>query len=77
MMGDQLGRVAEGYAADLLLLEGNALEDVSVLWQPEQQLRLIVKGGRVVKDAVQGPLAPAARPPACFSPAEAGLQGYP
>ncbi|KAL4423484.1 hypothetical protein ABPG77_003617 [Micractinium sp. CCAP 211/92] len=53
MMGDQLGRVAEGYAADLLLLDGNPLEDVSVLWQPEQRLRLILRGGRVVKEALQ------------------------
>lgn len=53
MMGDQLGRVAEGYAADLLLLDGNALEDISVLCQPEQRLRLILKGGRVVKEALQ------------------------
>lgn len=53
MMGDQLGRVAEGYVADLLLLDGNPLEDVSVLWQPEQRLRLILKGGRVVKDALR------------------------
>lgn len=42
----------EGYLADLLLVEGNPLEDISVLRHPEQRLKLIMKGGRLVKDAV-------------------------
>jgi imidazolonepropionase-like amidohydrolase len=40
--------------ADLLLLDGNPLEDISVLTQPEQRLKLIVLGGRVVKNALGG-----------------------
>lgn len=41
----------EGYIADLLLVDGNPLEDISALQQPEQRLKLIIKGGRLVKDA--------------------------
>ncbi|KAI7840056.1 hypothetical protein COHA_006187 [Chlorella ohadii] len=51
MQDHEIGRVEEGYLADLLLVEGNPLEDISVLQQPEQRLKLIVKGGRLVKDA--------------------------
>jgi len=41
-------------AADLLLVGSNPLEDISVLSQPEGQgLRLIIKGGRLVKNALQ------------------------
>jgi imidazolonepropionase-like amidohydrolase len=35
----RLGVVAPGYAADLLLVEGNPLEDVSVLRRPVEVLR--------------------------------------
>lgn len=42
----------EGYLADLLLVDGNPLEDIAALQQPEQRLKLIIKGGRLVKDAL-------------------------
>ncbi len=45
-----LGRVADGYQADLLVLDGNPLEDITVLERPDQHLRLIMKGGNIEKN---------------------------
>ena len=42
-----LGRVAEGCVADLLILDGNVADDPSVVWSPASQ-RTIVQGGRVL-----------------------------
>jgi imidazolonepropionase-like amidohydrolase len=44
-----LGRVAEGCAADLLILGGNVSDDPSVVWSPGSQ-RTIVQDGRVIAD---------------------------
>ncbi|KAF2764702.1 hypothetical protein EJ03DRAFT_355511 [Teratosphaeria nubilosa] len=44
-----LGRLKEGFAADLLVLNRNPLEDVEVLDRPERHLMLVVKGGVVVE----------------------------
>jgi imidazolonepropionase-like amidohydrolase len=52
MMGaainDKLGEVKEGYLADLLLVDGDPLADVSLLTKPER-LVLIMKGGEIYK----------------------------
>jgi len=42
-----LGRVAEGCTADLLILDGNIRDDPSVIWSPDSQ-RTIVQEGRVI-----------------------------
>jgi len=42
-----LGRVAEGCVADLLILDGNVADDPSVLWSTDSQ-RTIVQAGRVL-----------------------------
>ena len=42
-----LGRVAEGCAADLLILDGNICDDPSVVWSPDSQ-RTIVRDGLVI-----------------------------
>lgn len=42
-----LGRVAEGCVADLLILDGSVASDPSVVWSPATQ-RTIVQGGQVV-----------------------------
>ena len=47
-----LGVVREGALADFLVVEGNPLEDVTVLERPDETLRLIVKGGAVVKNTL-------------------------
>jgi imidazolonepropionase-like amidohydrolase len=55
MMDDQLGRVQAGFTADLLLVDGDPLHDISLLTRPQEQLRLIMKGGRVVKNTLAQP----------------------
>jgi len=53
------GRLAEGYDADLLLLDANPLDDVSVLANPAH-IRKVIKGGRLVVDrepTARGPVA--------------------
>ena len=51
-MQNEIGTVEEGKLADLLVVEGNPLEDIAVL-QRQDNLRLIMKGGRVVKDTLK------------------------
>lgn len=48
-LGDQLGTVAEGKLADLLVLDGDPLEDVTLL-QDRARILAIVKDGVFVKD---------------------------
>ena len=48
-MGDELGRVQEGFIADLLLVKGNPLKDVSLL-QHQANLAMIMQAGRLYKD---------------------------
>ena len=53
-MEDSLGQVREGFQADLLALDGNPLDDVSVLTNPDRHLDLVVKRGTVFKDRLSG-----------------------
>ncbi|CAH0044698.1 unnamed protein product [Clonostachys solani] len=48
MQEDRLGQVKEGFLADLLILDSNPLEDITVLDQPEQHLLAVMKDGRLV-----------------------------
>ena len=45
----KLGVIEEGALADLILVEGNALEDVTLLENPEKNILLIMKGGQIYK----------------------------
>jgi imidazolonepropionase-like amidohydrolase len=45
----QVGVVAPGAFADLLVIDGNPLEDIRVLTTPERTLKLIMKNGHVYK----------------------------
>jgi imidazolonepropionase-like amidohydrolase len=45
-----IGTIAPGAFADLLVVDGDPLRDLSVLCDPDRYLRMIVKQGRVVKD---------------------------
>jgi imidazolonepropionase-like amidohydrolase len=53
-----LGVIEEGALADLLLVEGNPLDDVTLLARPDTSLAVIMKDGRVVKNTLSVP-APA------------------
>jgi imidazolonepropionase-like amidohydrolase len=44
----RLGVIEAGAMADLLIVDGNPLEDIRVLERPEETLRLIMKDGRVI-----------------------------
>jgi imidazolonepropionase-like amidohydrolase len=46
---DLIGTVEEGKLADLLVVEGNPLEDISVL-QDRNNLKIIMQGGRIFKN---------------------------
>ncbi|WP_254445514.1 hypothetical protein [Ruegeria arenilitoris] len=45
-----LGVVAEGAHADILLIDGNPLEDMSVMTEYEERFDLIMKGGVIYKN---------------------------
>jgi imidazolonepropionase-like amidohydrolase len=47
---DELGVVAPGALADLLVLDADPLADLSVLADPEASLRVVMKGGRFLRD---------------------------
>jgi imidazolonepropionase-like amidohydrolase len=46
-MENQLGTIEEGKLADLVLIEGNPLEDIEILLKREL-IRLVIKGGKNV-----------------------------
>ncbi len=48
----EFGVVEAGARADLLVVEANPLDDVTVLTEPEKNLSAIVKGGRFYKDTL-------------------------
>lgn len=50
----RLGVVAEGALADLVLVDGDPLQDITLLARPEEAFPVIVKDGRVVKNALVG-----------------------
>jgi imidazolonepropionase-like amidohydrolase len=50
-MQDLIGTVEEGKLADLLVVDGNPLDDISVL-QEQKNLKIIMKGGRTVKNGL-------------------------
>ncbi len=51
-MSDEIGTLAEGYRADLLIVDGNPLEDITVLQDPERYLKVIMKDGRIYKNTL-------------------------
>lgn len=48
----KLGVIEEGAYADLLLINGNPLEDISILTKPEENLALIMKDGKIYKNII-------------------------
>ncbi|KAJ5664651.1 hypothetical protein N7462_011464 [Penicillium macrosclerotiorum] len=53
MQEKRLGQIQEGFAADLLILDANPLEDITVLDRAEQIIKGVVKDGRVMKSRWQ------------------------
>ena len=49
----KLGVIEEGAYADLLLINGNPLEDISILTRPEENLPLIMKDGKIYKNTLE------------------------
>ena len=47
MQEDRLGQIREGFAADLLILNENPLEDITVLDRVEEHMMGVIKDGRV------------------------------
>jgi imidazolonepropionase-like amidohydrolase len=46
----EVGVVAPGALADLLVVDGNPLADIRVLTTPQRSLKLIMKNGQIVKN---------------------------
>jgi imidazolonepropionase-like amidohydrolase len=49
-LAGQVGVVAPGALADLLVIDGNPLDDIRVLTTPERTLKLVMKEGQVYKN---------------------------
>jgi len=50
----KLGVVEEGALADLLLVDGNPLEDIKLIEDPDRNFVLIIKDGRIYKNTLPG-----------------------
>jgi imidazolonepropionase-like amidohydrolase len=48
----ELGEVVAGARADLLVVDGNPLDDLNVMTDPEKNLRLIMKDGKTYKNTL-------------------------
>jgi imidazolonepropionase-like amidohydrolase len=48
----KLGVIEEGAYADILLVNGNPLEDLTLLNKPEENLDLIMKDGKIYKNTL-------------------------
>nr|WP_321257928.1 amidohydrolase family protein [uncultured Pseudodesulfovibrio sp.] len=48
----KLGVIEKGALADILLINGNPLEDISILLKPEENLALIMKDGKIYKNMI-------------------------
>lgn len=49
----QIGVIEEGAYADLLLINGNPLEDITILQDAESNLALIMKDGKIFKNIIE------------------------
>ena len=50
MQKGQLGTISPGAYADILIVEGDPLADLGVMLHPEKNLKLIMKGGSIIKN---------------------------
>lgn len=52
-MADRIGQVKEGFLADLIAVDGNPLDDINVLVDHENSLKLVMKEGEVMLERLQ------------------------
>ena len=50
-----LGRVEEGALADLLLVDGNPIENIQLVADPQHKFLVIMKDGQIYKNTVAAP----------------------
>ncbi len=50
-MGNELGKIADGYIADLLLVKGDPITEVNLV-QDKDNLLVIAQNGRLYKNAL-------------------------
>jgi imidazolonepropionase-like amidohydrolase len=48
----KLGELSEGAYADLILVDGNPLNDIDLVADPERNFKLIMKGGKIYKNTL-------------------------
>jgi imidazolonepropionase-like amidohydrolase len=53
LISGKIGVIEEGALADILLINGNPLENIEILTNPEQNLLLIMKDGKVYKNIIK------------------------
>ena len=51
-LDDEIGRIAAGYRADLVVFDGNPLDDIRVLAAPEKNLRLVMMKGEIASSSL-------------------------
>jgi imidazolonepropionase-like amidohydrolase len=49
----RLGVVEPGALADLILLDGNPLDDIDLISDPDKNMSIIMKDGRIHKNTLQ------------------------
>lgn len=64
---DALGVVEAGALADLIVVDGDPLADLSLLARPQQALKAVVRGGRLVIDRLPAPVSTSAQPAAALA----------
>lgn len=50
----EVGVIAEGARADMIVVDGDPFADVTILGKPERYLTRVIKAGRIVREAEQG-----------------------
>lgn len=48
----KLGQITAGALADMLLVDGNPLDDIALIADPERSLKLVIKDGRIHKNTL-------------------------
>lgn len=51
--GAKIGQIEAGAYADLIIIDGNPLDDLSLIGEPDRTMKLIMKDGRIHKNTLQ------------------------